>query len=155
MAWRWASYVAMAALWCVSASAAPPDTATIAISTDVPLTFGTYVESRGGTVAIAPDGTRTVTGVVGIAADFAPALFTVSISSGNPRYFITLPTIATLSNSKGATMTIDSFRSLPSVTGSAQPPARMDQLSIGATLHVGAGQAAGEYRGAFQVTVNL
>jgi hypothetical protein len=136
------------------ASAAPkPDTVTIVNA--APLTFGSVAGAAGGTVTIAPDGTRTAAGVFPVGGSFNAAAFTITVSGGNPHYMISLPPTATLTSPTGASMVIDTFRSNPAARGSAKPPAYMDTLAVGATLRVAPSQAPGSYSGAFQIVVNL
>jgi hypothetical protein len=52
-------------------------------------------------------------------------------------------------------MTVDTFVSDPSGSGMAKPPARVEQLAVGATLRVGPNQPSGSYSAPFLVTVNL
>lgn len=127
----------------------------VTITTAAPLSFGSLTGAGGGSVTIAPDGGRTAAGVFPVGGTFGPASFTVTMTQGNPHYMITLPATATLTTSGGATMTVDSFQSNPATQGRAQPPARTDTLTVGATLRVAPSQQPGAYNGMFQLTVNL
>ncbi len=66
-------------------------------------------------------------------------------------YSITLPSSAILT-SGGDTMTVDTYTddagATPTLVGGS------DTFNVGATLHVGATQAAGTYSGTFSVTVH-
>ena len=138
----------------VKATANPP--ATVTIRTDQGLGFGSImVGPGGGTVTVAPDGTRTLSGLFGLGGGFSAASFTVEVSGDNPHYLITLPPSTVLVGSGGAQMIVDTFQSFPAGSGNANPPARQDTMTVGAMLHVGAAQAAGTYSGVFNVTVNL
>ena len=106
-------------------------------------------------MTIAPDGTRTASGVFPLGGAFGPASFTVTMTQGNPHYMITLPATATLMSASGATMTIDTFQSEPATQGRLQPPARTGTLTVGATLRVAPSQQPGSYSGMFQLMVNL
>jgi hypothetical protein len=130
----------------------------ISISKNADMSFGNLAvqASTGGTVILAPAGTRTstsgvtlpsTTGTVG-AADF-----TVT-GSGSFTYSITLPSTVTLTHSGGVqTMSAGSFTSNPSSTGILSSGTQ--NISVGATLSIGAGQLAGVYTsGNFNVTVN-
>ncbi|MGA7617407.1 MAG: DUF4402 domain-containing protein [Thermoanaerobaculia bacterium] len=130
----------------------------ISITNDSALNFGSFIVGpSAGTVTVAPDGTRTVSGVIPIATgSFNAASFTVTVSgSGNPHYLITIPAGLTLTGPGGATMSVDTFLSNPAISGIASPPARQDTLAIGATLRINANQQSGAYNGVFPVTVNL
>lgn len=132
--------------------------APITISTDRDLSFGSIAPGpAGGSVTIDPAGGRTAAGVVVLGSGFGAASYTVrvNVNGGNPHYTITLPTSVTLQGPGAATMTVDTFVSDPSGTGNAKPPARVDQLNVGATLRVGPNQPSGSYSAPFLVTVNL
>ena len=66
-------------------------------------------------------------------------------------YSITLPSSATLTSGAN-TMTVDTFTHDSGATPSLV--AGSDTFNVGATLNVGAAQAAGSYSGTFAVTVN-
>jgi len=118
--------------------------------------FGTIAESGAGTVVLATDGSRSVTGGVstlasgpGTAADF--------IVTGEPSatYAITLPASVSLTG-PGPAMTADTFVSSPTPTGTLSAGPGTETILVGATLNVAAGQTAGAYTtaGTFNVTVN-
>ncbi len=130
----------------------------IAISKTVDMNFGNVAvsASTAGTVVLAPAGTRTATGGVTLpvtSGTVAAASFNVT-GEGVYTYSITLPssslTIASGSNS----MTVNTFTSSPSATGTLT--AGSQTLTVGATLNVGAAQPSGTYTSAspFSVTVN-
>lgn len=77
--------------------------------------------------------------------------------SGDPEltYGLTLPAdgSATLANGTGQTMPISNFTSSPTGAGQLNLSGFQD-ISIGATLNVGNGQAGGSYSGSFEVTVD-
>ncbi|MHB0969425.1 MAG: DUF4402 domain-containing protein [Thermoanaerobaculia bacterium] len=138
----------------VTATANP--SATITITTDQGLGFGSIMAApAGGTVTVAPDGTRTLSGLFGLSGGISAASFTVEVSGDNPHYQITLPPSTVLVGSGGAQMIVDTFQSLPAGTGNAKPPGRQETMTVGAMLHVGAAQPVGTYNGVFHVTVNL
>ena len=122
------------------------------------MNFGNVaVSATSGTVILAPAGTRTTTGGVTLPAvpgSVTAAQFAVT---GTPAYTyaITLPTTATTVTSGGNTMSVDAFTSSPSLTG-VLDAAGKQTISVGASLNVGAAQAAGIYVSAtpFDVTVN-
>jgi hypothetical protein len=114
--------------------------------------------SLGGDVILAPAGTRTATGGVTLPATVgtpAAAAFTVS-GEANYTYAITLPSAnIQLANASNVIMDAGTFTSSPSATGTLSASGSQT-LSVGATLIVLPGQAAGNYTTAanFDVTVN-
>lgn len=135
-----------------SADALATIVAAIAITKDDDLDFGQIVPSVDpGTVVMATDGTRSVTGGVtlGNAGSAGPALFTVTGAS-SATYAITLPTSESLTG-PGDPMTLDTFTSDPAGTGLLTGGTQT--LKVGGTLHVGANQAIGDYSTSFDVTV--
>jgi hypothetical protein len=130
----------------------------ISISKTADMNFGNIAvsASAGGTVILAPAGTRTTTGNVTLPATTgspAAAAFTVT-GQGNYTYSITLPSSATLSDGQSHTMSVGSFTSTPSSTGTLSSGTQ--NITVGATLTVAAGQATGTYTTSspFTVTVN-
>jgi hypothetical protein len=143
------------------ATATSPASATIvspiSILKTIDMDFGNVAvqAAAGGTVVLTPASSRTSTGGVTLpatAGTVAAASFTVTGATGYT-YAITLPATATISNG-GNNMTVDGFTSTPSATGILTTGTQT--LLVGATLNVGAGQAAGVYTTAtpFSVTVN-
>lgn len=126
----------------------------IGIARSADLSFGQIVAgSSPGTVTITPAGDRLTSGGVLLASGLAvsPARFIVT---GDPlkAYVITLPGPQTLSDGASSSMQLTDFTSSPS--GSGQLDASGSQtLSVGATLHVAAGQPYGSYSGTFSVLV--
>lgn len=124
----------------------------ISISNTGSLDFGKAAPTgTAGTVTITPAGGRSAInvdlfggGTVGSAG------FNVT---GEPSqgYAITLPSSATLTG-PSATMTVDSF--IHDAGGTPTLSGGSDSFNVGATLHVGANQAAGTYSGTFAVTVS-
>ncbi|MGA3287283.1 MAG: DUF4402 domain-containing protein [Bacteroidota bacterium] len=117
------------------------------------LSFGNIVASvAGGTVVVDPSGTPSYSGVSvpSTPGTITAAAFSVTGSAGLT-YAITLPGSATL-NSGGNSMTLGTFTSSPSATGTLDGSGAQ-ALTVGATLTVGASQAAGTYTGTFSVTV--
>jgi hypothetical protein len=122
------------------------------------MNFGNIAVSTatGGTVVLAPAGTRTTTGSVSLPATAGSptaAAFTVT-GQGSYTYAITLPTTATLTDGSSHNMTVNTFTSNPSSTGTLSSGTQ--NIAVGATLTVGAAQAAGAYTTStpFAVTVN-
>jgi hypothetical protein len=133
----------------VSASIVPA----ISIAKNTDMDFADVIAGgSAGTVVLTTAGARSTTGgaTLGNGTGAAAAAFTVS---GDPAstYSISLPASATIT-SGGNTMTVNSFASSPSGTGTIGGGGTQ-ALSVGATLQVGASQAQGAYTGTFDVTV--
>lgn len=154
--------IALSASTFAQASATATATATIvtpiSIANGGNMNFGNIaVSAVAGTVILAPAGTRTTTGGVTLpvtAGTVSQAIFNVS---GTPAYTyaITLPAVATTVTSGANTMTVTTFTSTPTPTGTLNG-AGTQVLNVGATLNVGANQASGTYVSGtpFTVTVN-
>ena len=130
----------------------------ISISKNADMSFGNIAvqAATGGTVILAPAGTRSSTSGVTLPSTVgtvSAATFTVT-GSGSLTYSITLPSSVTLTHSGGVqTMAAASFTSTPSATGTLSSGTQ--DIAVGATLTVAAGQLAGVYTsGNFNVTVN-
>lgn len=141
----------------LAASATANATATvmqsIAISKTTDLAFGSFSpNASGGTVVMSTAGARSATGTVALATSTTSAAAFNVTGTANATYAITLPTSTTISNG-GTTMTVDTFTSNPSGTGTLSAGGSQT-LAVGATLHVGASQASGSYTGTFNVSVD-
>lgn len=131
----------------------------ISISKNTDMNFGTIAASYGGgTVLLSASGSRTPSGGIilpSLTGTVTAAQFTVTGEPGYT-YAITLPADFTLYESGvgPATMVVNAFTSTPSATGILT--AGTQTVLVGATLNVGASQAAGSYTNAagFEVTVN-
>lgn len=131
----------------------------ISIMKNTDMNFGTIaISTSTGTVVLSTFGSRTATGGVFLTSftgTVTAAQFTVS-GEPNYTYAITLPATFTLYESGVGpeSMTVNSFTSIPSATGSLT--AGTETVLIGATLNAGASQAAGSYTNAtgFDVIVN-
>ncbi|HEX8313588.1 MAG TPA: DUF4402 domain-containing protein [Flavisolibacter sp.] len=145
----------------VTATATATIVTPISITKNTDMNFGNVAvqAATGGTVVLAPAGTRTRTSGVTLpatAGTVTAAAFTVN-GTGTYTYAITLPTSVTLTHSGGAgtgTMSADTFTSTPSGTGALT--AGTQNIAVGATLNVAAAQAPGVYVSSpgFDVTVN-
>lgn len=131
----------------------------IAIANSTDMNFGNVAAGvGGGTVVLPPVGGRSTTGTVtlpAIAGTVTAASFAVT-GQANFTYAITLPAGATtIDDGGGNTMTVDTWTSSPTPTGTLSA-AGAETLLVGATLNVGAAQVAGTYVSAtpFTVTVN-
>lgn len=129
----------------------------ISISKTADMNFADVVSSGApGTVVLSASSspTRSVTGgaELGNSTGISAATFTVA---GDPdaTYSITLPgSDVTLSDGGVNTMTVNTFTSSPSGTGTLSGGGTQT-LYVGATLNVGANQPNGTYDGTFSVTV--
>jgi len=136
----------------VTASASATIATPIAISQTTAMNFGTVVASAAtGTAVLATNSALTVTGgVQALGGTPAAAAFSVTGQSG-ATFAITLPTTATLTSGAN-TMSLGTFAhsagATPTLTGGSSA------FNVGATLSVGANQAAGAYSGTYAVTVN-
>ncbi len=109
-----------------------------------------------GSVTVSSSGTRSTTGgASAVGGGFTPASFQVSITQGNPHYSIQLPVGSVTLSGTGGSMLVDTFESTPGGPGFVgfAPGAGFQVMTVGATLHVPANQAAGSYSGTFTVTV--
>ena len=129
----------------------------IAISKTTDMNFGNLaVSTAPGTIVLAPAGTRAKSGGVTLPAvtgTFGAAVFHVTGLTGST-YSITLPSTYTISDGASHNMTVDTFTSTPSATGTLTGGAQ--DIQVGATLNVAGSQTAGTYTngGGFNVTVN-
>jgi hypothetical protein len=157
-------YIASAlALLLISATAANAATASsnasaeiltaLTLTNTVPLEFGEIAASAAaGTVSVSTASVRTSTGGVTLAG-LTPATassFAVTGDAGDT-YAITLPTSTTIASGANS-MTVDTFTSAPDTTGTLSGGGT-DTVLVGATLHVGANQVAGDYIGTFDLIV--
>lgn len=133
--------------------------APLTITNTVPLNFGGIISSStAGQVVFNPTtGVRTPSGgitlLTGATAPASIAVFNIT-GAANKSYNITIPTapITITKDGGGATMTVSSFVSNVG-TIRALNSLGEDVFKIGATLNVGANQAAGIYSGTYQVKV--
>ncbi len=130
----------------------------IGISNTANMSFGNVaVGALAGTVVLTPAGGRTPTGgctLPATAGTVSAAAFNVT-GAANYTYSITLPSAALTISSGGNNMTVDTWTSNPTPTGTLSG-AGSQVLTVGATLNVVGSQAAGTYTSAtpFTVTVN-
>lgn len=140
-----------------SSTAAATIVGPIAISNTAVMNFGNVaVSAAAGTVVLTPAGSRSVTGGCTLPATtgtFTAASFNVTGADGYS-YAITLPSTPTTISNGVINMTVDTFTSTPSGTGTLGGGSQV--LNVGATLNVAGNQAAGPYLSAtpFDVTVN-
>lgn len=127
----------------------------ISISLSADLRFGVVVAgSTSGAVTITPGGVRGVSGgVIALGGNYGAASFTVSGQPGYS-YTVTLPVRATMASGTHS-MEVDGFTTSldPDRVGTLDATG-IGTFTVGATLHVGAGQAPGAYVGSFDVSVD-
>ncbi len=117
------------------------------------MNFGEVVSSAaGGTVLIDPatPTSRTLNGVTTVPSHLGTITAAKFSFTGEVSYTftITLPSSAltiTRSSPSVATMTVDTFTSSPSSSGTISATAGNNIIYVGATLHVGANQPSGVY----------
>jgi hypothetical protein len=135
------------------AAAESPNVAPVTMN----LSFGQIVVGKlPGSVRVSASGMRSTSGAayegnrLGVsAASFAVA--TPPNDKGSGSWSVMLPVSATLSSGKNE-MTIDGFEySWGPASGPVGRSSRM--LTVGGTLHVGAGQAPAQYSGTFALTL--
>jgi hypothetical protein len=110
-------------------------------------------EKIAGTVVLNPKGLCTTTGGTGVKSSVAakPAEFKVQ-GKPNAVYSIRLPKSIVLNGSGGSTLVVDTFTSLPAISGLINADGKQTLL-VGATLNVGSHQAYGPYAGTMPVIV--
>jgi len=129
----------------------------ITIASTTQMNFGNIsVNNTPGTVDLSTGGVRTANGGASLPTPIGTvtaAVFHVTGITG-ATYAITLPTTDYTISSAGNDMIVNAFVSNPSGNGSLATGA--EDISVGATLNVGASQPAGVYTNAtgFDVTVN-
>lgn len=130
----------------------------IAIANAGNMNFGNVaVSATGGTVILAPAGTRTLTGGITlpiVTGTVTAAKFNIT-GTASYTYAITLPALATTVTSGGNTMLVNEFTSTPVATGQLDGTGAQ-QIQVGATLNVAGSQPAGTYISGtpFEVIVN-
>ncbi len=131
----------------------------ISISELDPLTFGLVIPPGTGpgtvTVSASPSPNRNGSNVTFLDSfNFASGRFGV-VGQADNKVRIILPAIPTTlerTASPGPTLTVDTFTSLPSGTVTLSGIGTLI-LYVGATLHVGALQPAGDYTGTYLLTI--
>lgn len=127
----------------------------------LPMSFGTIMPcGAAGQVTISPSGTASATGCVSSVGGLQSNGACLISQAGGPtlsplQISLTAPSIV-LNNGAGGTMAVNDFN-LETPGGGLvyTTTAFFLDLGIGATLNVGAGQAAGTYTGSFTVNVVL
>lgn len=119
------------------------------------LAFGTVAAVNGGTVTIGPNGSRSVEGLIDVAAAPGGGVATFDVQgSPSTAYAISFVSSVTLHRSTGPeTMTIDDFVTDPEGAGLLDGTGHQI-VSVGATLHVAAAQRPGTYSGSFDIIID-
>lgn len=138
----------------------PPDPAQIAVYSIQNLRFGAFTQGAiGGTVIIAPTGTRTVSGDIiqlNLGVPYSESIFEVEGIVG---------TVVSIYNGPNAILIGSNGGSMSMILGSSSPaspfiistlPPSRTEIRIGGTLNVGAPAAnpPGTYTGTFYITFN-
>lgn len=114
--------------------------------------FGQIVPHQGGQITVAPNNSYISNGSVEVVPSSTRCAAIFAVSGANASSFaIVLPQSAVLTNSSGATLTVNQFVSTPSGIGVLTNGTQIVQ--VGATLTVAAQQVGGSYHGTFPVTV--
>ena len=126
----------------------------ISITKTADMNFGNIaVNATAGTVVLTPAGLRSVTGgctLPTVGGTIGAAAFTVS-GLATSTYSISITPVSITISGSGPDMTVDTWTSTPSGTGTIDGTA----LTVGATLHVAGSQTAGTYTSATPFTVTV
>lgn len=132
--------------------------APISIVKDIDMNFGDIAVQGGvaGTVIMTPAGGLTPSaGITLPTSTSSAAQFTVGGETGYT-YSITLPASVVLTDTVSATtMTVNAFNSTPTVAAGGTLTGGSETVFVGATLNVGALQAAGVYSNATDLVVTV
>ena len=129
--------------------------APITITANLTLEFGQIVTGTGvSVVRITPAGVRSlVSGDASLAGGTNRAATFDITGEPSTTYAITLPAGSATLTSGGDTMTVDTWTSNPTPTGTLSGGGT-ETISVGADLNVGASQASGSYTGTYTMTVD-
>ena len=136
-----------------SATASATVLTPIAISTTTNMSFGDlYADNvSAGTVVLATDGTRSVTGGATLGATAGAAAVFAVVGTASATYAVTVPSTDVTITSGANTMLVNAYGHN---SGGALDGTGNDSFNVGATLNVGAAQPTGAYSGSFDVTAN-
>ena len=130
----------------------------ITITKNVDMNFGNLVAIvAGGSIVLPTTAVRTGDAAILAGPDGAPtaASFTVT-GETDYTYSITLPASVVLTDTVSATtMTVNAFNSTPTVAAGGTLTGGSETVFVGATLNVGALQAAGVYSNATDLVVTV
>jgi hypothetical protein len=126
----------------------------ITLTNQTTLQFGTILPfGRPGTAVVPPSGPETGSNLF-ISAPGNPPAATWSVTGvPNAPYSITLPSSPAVVSSGVNTMNVDTFTRTGGSGQTFLDAAGNSSFNVGATLHVGANQPAGDYIGNYNVTV--
>lgn len=123
------------------------------------LNFGAMaIQLTSGSLTIAPDGSNTANNLYPVSRSGGSARYAASFTAtgtSNQTFSVILPAddVVTLTGPGGATMSVSGFSS-SCVNNSGQCGGDGHCVfTVGATLNVNSGQAAGQYTGTFSVTI--
>lgn len=139
------------------AAISPGARAALSLSNMQSLAFGMFAAGAGGSIHIAPDGTRSKSGAVTLFSMGEAGAAEFLVSDDDPAnaeraYNIYLPAEGSIINSDGtASITLTDFVSTPVYQGRLTNG--MQRLRVGASLQVPPGLPPGNYAGTFSVTV--
>jgi len=136
-----------------SATASATVLTPIAISTTTNMSFGDlYADNVAiGTVVLAVDGSRTVTGSVALGPTAGAAAVFAVTGTASATYSVTVPAGDVTITSGANTMIVNTF---VHNSGGALDGTGNDSFNAGATLNVGISQPAGAYSGSFNMVAN-
>jgi Mat/Ecp fimbriae major subunit len=136
-----------------TASATATILAPVQLTKTADLAFATIVTgSAADTVIVSSAGARSCGSNLTCSGAVAAAAFNVA-GSASTSYAITLPGTVTISSGTN-NMSVGTFTSSKAGNVSTLNSSGADSFTIGATLSVGANQAAGSYSGSFSVAVD-
>ena len=129
--------------------------APITITANLTLEFGQIVTGTGASVVrITPAGVRSLeSGDASLAGGTSRAATFDITGEASTTYAITLPAGAATLTGPGTDMTVDTFTSNPTPTGTLDGSGD-ETISVGGDLNVGASQASGSYTGTYTMTVD-
>lgn len=136
-----------------SASASANILAPVTLTKTSDLNFATIVTgTTADTVIVSAAGARTCGAALTCSGSVTSAAFNVA-GTASTSYAITLPSTISITSGSNA-MNVATFTSSKSGNVSTLNGSGADSFSVGATLSVGANQAAGAYTGNFTVAVD-
>jgi len=143
----------------VSAQEPPPRPVIVTFNESQPLAFGAFSPgAAGGTVTVAPDGTRSSAGdvvLLSMGYIYTPAMFYVRANPGTVLSLLVSPPV-TLNGSGGGTLTLQVAGSLPaSPFVTTLPWPQQTTVLVGGILTIGniASNPPGNYTGNFNITI--
>jgi hypothetical protein len=137
----------------------PPRPVVVTFNSAQPLAFGAFSPgAAGGTVTVAPNGTRTAGGSVvllSLGYAYTPAMFNVKTNQGTVLSILATPPVI-LTGSGGGTLSLQISGSLPaSPFVTTIPWPQLTTVLVGGILTIGniASNPPGNYTGTFNITV--